>query len=385
MRRKGWLLVSLLLWLLASGPAVAATSPAKVVQQFIDAHLQGHFAKARTFTLERVNLRTSLFSNWLFGPAGLPNHAGTADVFLSRKFAQVFRYRIVGATASGDNQARVTVMRSSPNLVHLYTWALAPKRGASPYELIGAIDSYLTKVNFPVEESRVQFTLVKEVGEWYISTVYDEKFAQLQQQFLTQPLSNAGGTPSVAAPPAAPASGMAAAQPATTTTSNLGRQIADAQFNATLQGFNQTYQQPPTGSPNPSTAAPEQEKTSFFGKIVQLLGLKGKGKSNIMVEVSDVKLRATLNTIRDAFSRYAVRNGVVPDSNQLYDWQSLHQLVERYSKKSFPATEAEAGCNFVNYKADTGVGDYTLLLELREPQNGVRHVEVTPYGVDRAG
>lgn len=381
MRRKGWLLVSLLLWFLAGGMAVAATSPAKVVQQFIDAHLQGHFAKARTFTLERVNLRTSLFSNWLFGPAGPANNAGTADVFLSRKFAQVFRYKIVGATSNGDNQVRVTVMRSSPNLVHLYTWALAPKRGASPYELIGAIDSYLTKVNFPVEESRMQFTLVQEAGEWYISAVHDEKFAQLQLQFLTQPVLNAGSPPSAAAPPPAPASGTAAVQ--STTTNNLGRQIADAQFNATLQGFNQTYQQAATA--NPRAAEPEQEKTSFFGKVVKFFGLQRKGKSRITAQVPDAKLRASFNTIRDAFARYAVSNGAVPDANQLYDWQSLYHLVEKYSKKSFPATEAEAGFHFVNYKADTGIGDYTLLLELREPQNGVKHVEVTPYGVDRAG
>ena len=63
----------------------------------------------------------------------------TADLFLSRKFAQAFRYTITGTSQTGDNQANVTVPRSSPNLAHLYTWALAPKRGATPYELIDAV------------------------------------------------------------------------------------------------------------------------------------------------------------------------------------------------------------------------------------------------------
>ncbi len=52
------------------GPSRGSPPPAKVVEQFIEAHLQGQFAASRSFTLERVNLSGSLFSNWLFGPGG---------------------------------------------------------------------------------------------------------------------------------------------------------------------------------------------------------------------------------------------------------------------------------------------------------------------------
>jgi hypothetical protein len=146
----------------------AATPPAKVVQQFIEAHLQGRFAEARGFTMEQTHLSASLFSGWLFGSGAGRGEVGTADIFLSRKFSQLFRYNIIGTTPHGENQVSVTAVRATPNLVHLYTWALAPKQGATPYALIEAIDTYLTKVNFPVEESRMEFTLIRETGEWYI-------------------------------------------------------------------------------------------------------------------------------------------------------------------------------------------------------------------------
>ena len=155
MRRRKLVMLSLALWLQAVGLALAASPPAKVVEQFIEAHLQGQFAASRSFTLERVNLSASPFSNWLFEPGGASDTVPTADLFLSRKFAQTFRYTITGTTPTGDNQVAVAAIRSSPNLAHLYTWALAPKRGSAPYEMIDALDTYLTKVNFPVEESRM--------------------------------------------------------------------------------------------------------------------------------------------------------------------------------------------------------------------------------------
>ena len=161
MRRTGRIMLTGLLLLVASRGALAAIAPAKVVQQFIDAHLQGRFAEARGFTIEQVQLRASLFSNWLFSVGANGVEAATADIFLSRQFAQLFRYTIIGTTPSGENLNHVTVIRTSPNLVHMYTWALAPKRGAAPYELVEAIDTYLTKVNFPIEESRMQFTLIR--------------------------------------------------------------------------------------------------------------------------------------------------------------------------------------------------------------------------------
>ncbi len=70
MRQRKLILLSVALWFQAVGLAVAATPPAKVVEQFIEAILQGQFAASRSFTLERVNLSGSLFSNWLFGPVG---------------------------------------------------------------------------------------------------------------------------------------------------------------------------------------------------------------------------------------------------------------------------------------------------------------------------
>src|SRR5713101_7041620 len=109
MTRRSWYLLSLAFWLQVSGFALAATPPAKVVEQFIEAHLQGQFAASRAFTLERVNLSASPFSNWLFGPGGAGGDAATADLFLSRKFTQAFRYTITGTTPTGDNQVSVAV------------------------------------------------------------------------------------------------------------------------------------------------------------------------------------------------------------------------------------------------------------------------------------
>ena len=68
MQGRNLYLLSLVFWLQVSGLASAATPPAKVVEQFIEAHMQGQFAASRSFTLERVNLSASPFSNWLFGP-----------------------------------------------------------------------------------------------------------------------------------------------------------------------------------------------------------------------------------------------------------------------------------------------------------------------------
>jgi hypothetical protein len=385
MRHRRRAVLSLLCWLLASGVAVAATPPAKVVQQFIEAHLQGRFAEARGFTMEQAALSASLFSGWLFGAGGVKGEVGTADIFLSRKFSQTFRYNITGTTPHGDNQVSVTAVRSSPNLVHLYTWALAPIQGATPYALIEAIDAYLTKVNFPVEESRMEFTLIREAGEWYISAVHDEKFAELQQQWLpAQPVS-------VALPPPAPTGplpGITAAAPSvaptpavgTTTTDNHGRQVADAQFNATMQSFNRPYQPPVVNSPPP--AQKSEEAPSFMDKLASLVGLGGK-KGEKRPQVADTSLQQTFANIRDALARYAVGNaGAVPDVGQVYNWQSLRQLVNQYGKKPLPATEAEAGFTFVKYKPEPSREDYVLLVELHNPQDGFNRVEVTASSVD---
>ena len=107
MKRRKLVMLSVALWLQATGLAMAASPPAKVVEQFIEAHLQGQFAAAHSLTVERVNLSASLFSNWFFGPASVGDDAATADLFLSRKFAQTFRYTITGTTPTGDNQVAV--------------------------------------------------------------------------------------------------------------------------------------------------------------------------------------------------------------------------------------------------------------------------------------
>ena len=60
-------------------------------------------------------------------------------------------------------------------------------------------------------------------------------------------------------------------------------------------------------------------------------------------------------------------------------------MVNQYGKTSLPATEAEAGFTVVRYQADVGVSEYVLLLELHKSQDGLKRVEVTPYGVERAG
>ena len=376
MQGRNLYLLSLVFWLQVSGLASAAMLPAKVVEQFIEAHLQGQFAASRSFTLERVNLSTSLFSNWLFGPGGSGGDTATADLFLSRKFTQTFRYTIIGTTPTGENQVSVAVLRASPNLAHMYTWALAPKRGSAPYELIEAVDTYLTKVNFPVEESRMQFVLVREVDSWYISNVFDEKFSQLQQQLQGQTQLSAA-VPLQGAPASTGTEGAPGAPPAASTTSNdIGRQLADAQFNATLQGFNRASQGLPPASGSGGSTAPkkDEDEPGFFGKISR--GLFGSKKNGAVAKDLNPTVNSTLRNVRDALGRYAVANNGVPDVSQIYDWKSLRRVVNQYGKTSLPSTEEEAGFTFVDYKPQSSREGYLLVVDLREPQDGPTRVEI---------
>jgi hypothetical protein len=382
MRQRKLVMLSFALWLQTAGLAMAGPPPAKVVEQFIEANLQGQFAAARSLTMERANVSASLFSNWFFGPAGAGGDAATADLFLSRKFAQAFRYTITGTTPTGDNQVAVAAIRSSPNLAHLYTWALAPKRGSAPYEMIEAVDAYLTKVNYPVEESRMQFVLVREVDSWYISVIFDEKFAQLQQQLQGQPQLNVAFTPPGAAAPTETVGG-AGAPAGTSTSSDLGRQLADAQFNATLQGFNRAYQGPGaatgsrTGSGSSEPAKKGEEEPGFLGKVTR--AIFGGGKSTTTAN-GPPAMSSTFKNIRDALQRYAVANNTVPDLTLIYDWKSLRRVVNQYGKTNLPATEEEAHFRFVNYRPAKDT--YTLVVELHEPQDGVKRFEIHPLGVD---
>jgi len=376
MQGRNLYLLSLAFLLQVSGLASAATPPAKVVEQFIEAYMQGQFAASRSFTLERVNLSASIFSNWLFGPGGTGGDAATADLFLSRKFTQTFRYTITGTTPTGDNQVSVAAIRTSPNLAHMFTWALAPKRGSAPYELIEAVDSYLTKVNFPIEESRMQFLLVREVDSWYISNVYDEKFAQLQQQLQGQTQLSAAvplqGSPAAAGTGSAPG----VLPGATTTSTDLGRQLADAQFNATLQGFNRTAQGLPPGSGSGGSTAPkkDEDEPGFVGKISR--AIFGSKKNDTVTKDLTPAVNSSLRNVRDALARFAVANSGVPDLTQIYDWKSLRRVVNQYGKTSLPATEAEAGFTFVDYKPEPSREAYLLVVDLREAQDGVKRVEI---------
>jgi hypothetical protein len=384
MRQRKLVVLSVALWFQAVGLALAATPPAKVVEQFIEAHLQGQFAASRSFTLERVNLSGSLFSSWIFGSGGPGGDPATADLFLSRKFTQAFRYTITGTTPTGDNQVTVAAVRTSPNIAHMYTWALAPKRGASPYDLIEAVDSYLTKINFPIEESRMQFVLVREVDSWYISAVFDDKFTQLQQQLQGQTQLSAA-VPLQGAPTPTGAGGTPGAPPgATTTSSDVGRQIADAQFNATLQGFNRAYQGPPPASGAGNSAAPKKDEDDpgFLGKVSRAVFGSKKSDADKAVPPS---MTTTLKNVREAIARFAVANNSVPDTSQLYDWKSLRRIVNRYGKTSLPATEEEAGFTFVNYKPEPSREGYTLVVDLRESQDGVKRVEIADVTAVRAG
>jgi len=376
MRHSGLGFLSVMLWLQVSGIAAAATLPAKVVEQFIEAHLQGQFAASRSFTLERVNLSNSLFSNWLFGPVGSGGDPATADVFLSRKFTQAFRYSIIGTTPTGDNQVTVAALRASPNLAHMYTWALAPKRGSAPYELIEAVDTYLTKVNYPVEESRMQFVLVREVDSWYISNVIDEKFAQLQQLLQGQTQLSAA-VPGPGAPvPSGPGSTPVVPPVPTSTSSDIGRQLSDAQFNATLQGFNKTYQGPPPASAPGGATAPkkDEDEPGILGKVSR--AIFGTKKTDPTVKDLKPAVNTSLRNVRDAIARYAVANNGVPDLTMIYDWKSLRRVVNQYGKTSLPATEEEAGFSFVDYKPAQSREAYLLVVDLREPQDGLKRVEI---------
>src|SRR5712692_9050072 len=374
MKRRRLVMLSVALWLQAAGLAMAAPPPAKVVEQFIEAHLQGQFAAARSFTLERVDLGASLFSSWLFGPGGVGSNAPTADLFLSRKFAQTFRYTITGTTPTGDNQVAVAAIRSSPNLAHLYTWALAPKRGSAPYELLDAVDAYLTKINFPVEESRMQFVLVREVDSWYISKVFDEKFAQLQQQLQGQTQLSAAVPLQGASAPTGTGGGPGALPGATTTSSDLGRQLADAQFNATLQGFNRASQglSPAAGPGSPAQPKKDENAPGLFRKITRALFCSQKANTESLSPSMD----STFKNIRDALARFAVSHGSAPETSLIYDWKSLRRVVNQYGKTPLPATEAEAGFTFVHYQPEPTRDGYTLVVDLREPQDGVKRVEI---------
>ena len=379
MLRKCWFLAGVLTLLHLSNLAYAQSDPDTVVEQYIMALTQGRFAEARALTLETARLNGSIFGNWLFGERGAGLPTATADLFLSKKFVEGFRYTITGTMAVGENQVFVTAVRSSPDVAHLYEWAVTPRQGAPPYDVITAIDEYLTTVNFPMEESRLRFTLIREAGAWYISAVTDAKFARLREVPSRQAARRPDNQSEIEVPPAEVSAVETDAQdPIVTTTSpDVGRLLSDTRFYATLQGFNDTFR----SAPQLGDGAERKERTRppFWKRLVQRLRL-GKNSE----QVTNEQLDRSLQNIREAITRYTINNdNIPPDDSLIRDWRSLRQLVADHGRKrrQIPDDESEAGFRFVKYTQDAE--GFVLQLEFLSPQNGFTHAEITPYRVIR--
>ena len=95
-------------------------------------------------------------------------------------------------------------------------------------------------------------------------------------------------------------------------------------------------------------------------------------------------VNSSLRNVRDAIARYAVAHNGVPDITQIYDWKSLRRVVNQYGKGSLPATEAEAGFTFVDYKPEQSREAYLLVVDLREAQDGVKRVEIADTTAPRS-
>jgi hypothetical protein len=217
---------------------------------------------------------------------------------------------------------------------------------------------------------------VREVDSWYISNVIDEKFAQLQQ--LLQGQTQLSAAVPVPGAPAANGPGSTPVVPpvATSPSSDLGRQLSDAQFNATLQGFNRTYQgAPPAPGPGGATAPKKDEdEPGILGKVSR--AIFGTKKSDPVAKDLTLPINTTLRNVREAIARYAAANNGVPDITMIYDWKSLRRVVNQYGKTSLPTTEEEAGFSFVDYKPAQSREAYLLVVDLREAQDGLRRVEI---------
>ena len=379
MLRRCWLLAGAPALLLLSAFAYAQSDPDTVVEQYVLALSQGRFAEARALTLESANVDGSVFGSWLFGDRGSGLPTATADLFLSKKFVEGFRYSITGTIAVGENQVFVTAIRSSPDVAHLYEWAVAPRRDAAPYDIISAIDEYLTTVNYPTEESRLRFTLVNEVDAWYISAITDSRFARLREVPERQTARAAADETGAEAPPAV-VSQLDAGPPepiATTTSPDVGRMLSDARFHATLQGFNDSFRAAPR--PGEREDGMEPARQPFLKRLAQRLRLRKN-----RVEVTEAELDRSLQNIREAITRYTVDNdNVPPDETLIRDWRSLRQLVSDHGRKrrQIPDDESAAGFRFVRYTRDAE--GFVLQLEFLSPQNGFTHAEITPYRVIR--
>jgi hypothetical protein len=163
----------------------------------------------------------------------------------------------------------------------------------------------------------------------------------------------------------------------------VGRQLADAQFNATLQGFNRSSQGLPPASGSGSTAPPKkaEDDPGFFGKISR--AIFGTKSSDTTTKGVPPTMTSTFQNVRYALARFATSHNSVPDISQIYDWKSLRRVVNQYGKTSLPATEEEAGFTFVDYKPESTREGYLLVVDLRDPVDGVKRVEIADVTAPR--
>ena len=378
MLRTFWWLAGALTLLNVGGLAYAQGDPDTVVEQYVMALSQGRFAEARAMTLETANLDGSIFGSWLFGGRGTGLPTATADLFLSQKFVEGFRFSITGTSAVGENQVFVTAVRSSPDVAHLYEWAVLPIRDAPPYDIISAINAYLTAVNYPMEESRLRFTLIREVDAWFISAVTDAKFARLRGVPSRQAARSTEQSEAEVPPAVVPPTQSQVQEPVVTTTSpDVGRRLSDARFHATLEGFNDTFRS--ASSLDAATPGRQPAKPTFWRRLAQRLR---PGKNS--VQVTEAELDRSLQNIREALTRYTVNNdNIPPDETLIRDWRSLRQLVSDHGRKrrQIPDDESDAGFRFVKYSRDAE--GFVLQLEFLASRNGFTHAEITPYRVIR--
>ena len=364
----------------AAGLAIAAALPAKVVEQCIEAHLQGHFVTSRSFILARVHVGASLGSNWLFGPRGTGSTVSPADLCRSRTFPQVCRYTSTGTTPTGDKQVTVDVVRSSLNLAHLYPRALAPKRGSTPSALIDAVDASLTHIPGPVEASRRPCVLVRGVDSRDIRTIFGETCTPRRQPWQGRTPRSAAGPLQGPSAPTERGGAPRALPGATTTSSALGRPRAAAPCNAMLQGFHRASQGlPPAAGPgSPTQPKQDKDEPGFFEHITRALF----GSQQSETKSLSASMDSTFTNIRDALACCAVRHGSAPETSLRDDWQSLRRVVNQYGKPPLPATDEAAGLTLVQYKPALTRDRSTLWVDLRAAQDGATRVDIHLERVD---
>jgi hypothetical protein len=111
-----------------------------------------------------------------------------------------------------------------------------------------------------------------------------------------------------------------------------------------------------------------------LGKITR--AIFGSKKKDVAVKDMRPSVYSSLKNMHDAIRSFVSSHSAVPETNQLYDWKSLRRLVNQYGKTSLPGTEAEAGFTFVSYKPERTGDGYTMLLDIHEPEGGLKRIEI---------